>query len=150
MVGYFYELTGDRLVLTPATGEEGETLKYTIQLDGDSLTLKGLVGDDKKTLRRVSTEAPGGEQARIVGTWSFEPDVGVTGYYVFLPDRRLLFQIPLPGKEISQYSVEGDMIVLRRGTTLERMRFEISDDTLTLYSEDGKKEYQYKRLRIIE
>lgn len=150
MIGYFYKLTDDKLVLTPASADEGESLEYTIVLEGNSLTLKSAAEANTRVLQREPEKGSNTEQPGLLGTWTFTYHNKTTGYYTFRPDGRLLFQVPFPGDVIRQYSVEGNEIVLKDKTAVEHIKFSIQGDTLTLVSADGKKEHTYRKAKAIE
>ena len=144
------KVTGDVLLLTPARGEEEQPQQYTVQLEGDLLTLKGKTEGETKFLWREPTEASARGQLSLLGTWSFRHDTGAMGSYTFYPDGRLLFQLPLPGETVYQYSTEGDEIMLRDKTSVQRLKFTVQGEMLTLRSTDGKKEYKYRKAKAIK
>lgn len=144
MIDSRYELKEDSLTLTPASVEDGtEPEKFVIQLNGDLLTMKPSKSSDTLTMRRVSDGAP--KMTGITGKWSFSAPSGPTGFYTFTSDNRALLEIPMPGETVSNYNVKDDTLVISRGTESSVMKMEISSDLLILRSEDGKKEFKYKR-----
>lgn len=143
VIDFRYELKGNSLTLTPVSVEDGtETEKFVIQIDGNLLTMKPSKSSGTVILRRVNDGAP---RTGITGKWSFSAPSGATGFYTFTSDNRALLEIPMPGETVSNYNVKDGKLVINRGTEVSVMKMEISSDLLILRSEDGKKEFKYKR-----
>jgi len=147
LVELTYQLQGPQLITTfRAPSGVSEVQSMTIRFEGDVMIQHEARSGDEITLTRK--RAGGAQDSRIVGVWTMPHETGPIAYFLYTPDGRVVFRLPIRADR-GGWSASGDQLTLGSGPGAETtVRYEILDGQLVLHDEQIRR--VYRRAEIVE
>ena len=147
LVELTYRLQGPQLTTTfRAPSGTSEVQSMTIRFEGDLMIQREARSGAETTLTRK--RAGGAQDPPIVGVWTMPHETGPTAFFLYTPDGRVVFRLPIRA-ERGRWSASGDQLTLGPGPGTETtVRYEVLAGQLVLH--DGQIRRAYTRAEIVD
>ena len=147
LVELTYELQGPQLTTTfRAPSGTSEVQSMTIRFEGDLMIQRETRSGAETTLTRK--RAGGAQDPPIVGVWTMPHETGPTAFFLYTPDGRVVFRLPIRA-ERGRWSASGDQLTLGPASgEATTVRYEVVERQLVLH--DGQIRRAYTRAEIVD
>lgn len=147
LVELTYRLQGLQLTTTfRAPSGTSEVQSMTIRFEGDLMIQREPRTGAETTLTRKRAGAA--QDPPIVGVWTMPHETGPTAFFLYTPDGRVVFRLPIRA-ERGRWSASGDQLTLGPGPGTETtVRYEVLAGQLVLH--DGQIRRAYTRAEIVD
>lgn len=147
LVELTYQLQGLQLTTTfRAPSGTSEVQSMTIRFEGDVMIQREARSGTETTLTRK--RLGGAQDPPIVGLWTTPHETGPTAFFLYTPDGRVVFRLPIRSDR-GRWSAAGNQLTLGPGRgDATTVRYEVLDRQLVLH--DGQIRRAYTRAEIVE
>ena len=147
LVELTYRLQGPQLTtIFRAPSGTSEVQSMTIRFEGDVMIQREARSGAEITLTRK--RLGGAQDPPIVGVWTTPHETGPTAFFLYTPDGRVVFRLPIR-VDRGRWSAAGDQLTLGPGPGVATtVRYEVLDGQLVLHDEQIRR--VYKRAEIVE